>query len=67
MTGSSRIVGPRGETLARAPELGPCVLRAEIDFGEVDIARANLPLLGDLNAVLPDLLTDASLLARDVP
>jgi predicted amidohydrolase len=67
MTGSSRIVGPRGETLARAPELGPCVLRAEIDFGEVDLARANLPLLGDLNAVLPDLLTDASLLARDVP
>jgi predicted amidohydrolase len=61
MTGSSRIVGPRGETLAAAPALGACVLRAEIDFGEVDIARANLPLLGDLNAVLPDLLFDEAL------
>jgi predicted amidohydrolase len=61
MTGSSRIVGPRGETLAAAPALGACVLRAEIDFGEVDVARANLPLLGDLNAVLPDLLFDEAL------
>jgi predicted amidohydrolase len=61
MTGSSRIVGPRGETLAAAPALGACILRAEIDFGEVDIARANLPLLGDLNAVLPDLLFDEAL------
>ena len=63
MTGSSRIVGPRGETLAEAPALGACVLRGEIDFGEVDIARANLPLLGDLNAVLPDLLADEALRA----
>jgi predicted amidohydrolase len=61
MTGSSRIVGPRGETLAVAPALGACVLRGDIDFGEVDIARANLPLLGDLNAVLPDLLYDEAL------
>ena len=64
MTGSSRIVGPRGETLAAAPALGACVLRGDIDFGEVDIARANLPLLGDLNAVLPDLLFDEALRAR---
>jgi predicted amidohydrolase len=63
MTGSSRIVGPRGETLAAAPALGACVLRGEIDFGEVDLARANLPLLGDLNAVLPDLLLDETLRA----
>ncbi len=58
MTGSSRIVDPRGETLAAAPALGACILRAEIDFGEVDLARASLPLLGDLRAVLPDLLDE---------
>ncbi len=61
MTGSSRIVGPRGETLAAAPALGPCVLRADIDFGEVALARASLPLLGDLGSVLPDLLRDLDL------
>jgi predicted amidohydrolase len=58
MTGASRIVGPRGETLAEAPALGAYVLRADIDFGEVDLARAGLPLLGDLAAVLPDLLDE---------
>jgi NAD+ synthase (glutamine-hydrolysing) len=58
MTGASRIVGPRGETLAEAPALGAYVLRADIDFAEVDLARAGLPLLGDLAAVLPDLLDE---------
>jgi predicted amidohydrolase len=66
MTGSSRVVGPRGETLAAAPVLGACVLRADIDFGEVDLARAGLPLLGDLRAVLPDLL-DEELLRGPLP
>ena len=51
-------------TLVSAPALGACVIRAEIDFGEVDLARANLPLLGDLNAVLPDLLLDEDLLSH---
>ena len=31
-------------------------------MGEVDLARASLPLLGDLGAVLPDLLLDDELL-----
>jgi predicted amidohydrolase len=63
MTGSSRVIDPRGETLAEAPALGACVIRAEIDFAEVDLARASLPLLGDLAAVLPDLLDDPELRA----
>ena len=58
MTGSSRVVDPRGRTLVQAPALGEHIVRASIDFGEVDLARASLPLLGDLRAVLPDLLTD---------
>jgi hypothetical protein len=36
-------------------------VRASIDPREVDLARASLPLLGDLNAVLPDLLLDDEL------
>jgi predicted amidohydrolase len=61
MTGSSRVIDPRGRVLAEAPALGACVIRAEIDFTEVDLARASLPLLGDLSAVLPDLLLDEEL------
>ncbi|MHB8147712.1 MAG: nitrilase-related carbon-nitrogen hydrolase, partial [Vulcanimicrobiaceae bacterium] len=56
MTGSSCIVDPRGETIVSAPATQSCVLRADLDLREIDLARAGLPLLGDLAAVLPDLL-----------
>ena len=58
MTGSSQIVSPRGEVVVSAGALDACIVRAEIDLGEIDIARASLPLLGDLHAVLPDLLAE---------
>ncbi|MDQ6826717.1 MAG: beta-ureidopropionase [Candidatus Eremiobacteraeota bacterium] len=61
MTGSSSIISPRGEIIVQAPALGSCILRATLQVGEIDIARANLPLLGDLRAVLPDLLLDDGL------
>jgi N-carbamoylputrescine amidase len=61
MTGSSCVIDPRGEVVVEAPALGAHVLRAECDSGEVDLARASLPLLGDLYAVLPDLLLDSEL------
>jgi len=61
MTGSSRIVDPRGNTVVAAPALGAHIIRASIDLREIDIARATLPLLGDLQAVLPDLLLDDDL------
>ena len=61
MTGSSRIVDPHGHTIVEAPALGPAIIRAAIDLREIDLARATLPLLGDLHAVLPDLLLDEDL------
>jgi len=61
MSGSSCIVDPRGEIVVSAPANEACIVRAEIDLGEIDLARANLPLLGDLAAVLPDLLLDETL------
>jgi predicted amidohydrolase len=61
MTGSSAVIDPFGDTLARLPALGAAILRAEVDFSEIDVARARLPLLGDLAAVLPDLLFDDEL------
>lgn len=56
MTGSSSAIDPFGETLVAAPALGAHVLSVDLDYSEVDVARARLPLLGDLGAVLPDLL-----------
>lgn len=61
MTGSSRVVDPRGRTIVEAPVLGAHIVRASIDLREIDVARARLPLLGDLAAVLPDLLLDDEL------
>lgn len=61
MSGSSCIVSPRGELLASLDELTVAILRAPLDGAEIDLARATLPLLGDLSAVLLDLWYDAAL------
>ena len=61
MAGSSCIIDPRGEVIVQAPEIGECVVSATLDSREVDLARASLPILGDLGAVLPDLLLDEEL------
>jgi predicted amidohydrolase len=67
MSGSSCIVSPRGELLEALDELSVAILRARLDGAEVDLARATLPLLGDLAAVLPDLWYDAALPLPKVP
>jgi predicted amidohydrolase len=59
--GSSSVTSPRGAVIVQAPELGPCIVQAAIDPIEIDLARAVLPLLGDLASVLPDLLLDDEL------
>jgi predicted amidohydrolase len=67
MSGGSCIVSPRGEVLESLDELTVAILRAPLDGDEVDLARATLPLLGDLSAVLPDLWYDEGLpLPRNV-
>ncbi len=61
MSGTSCIVDPRGAILVEAPSFEPCILRCDLDLREIDLARAGLPLLGDLGAALPDLLLDEEL------
>ncbi|HEV3090760.1 MAG TPA: nitrilase-related carbon-nitrogen hydrolase [Candidatus Cybelea sp.] len=61
MSGSSCVVDPRGKILVQGPPDEPCIVRADLDLREIDRARATLPLLGDLRAVLPDLLLDDEL------
>ncbi len=61
MTGSSCVVDPRGRVLVEAPTTQACIVRADLDLRDIDLARAILPLLGDLETVLPDLLLDDDL------
>ena len=61
MTGSSCAIDPRGTVLVTAPASEACIVRADLDLREIDLARASLPLIGDLEAVLPDLLLDDEL------
>jgi len=68
MSGSSCIISPRGEVLASADELAVTILRGALEPSEVDLARAALPLLGNLSSVLPDLWFDDELpLLRGLP
>ncbi len=61
MSGGSSIISPHGELLASLDELSSAMLRGTLDSTDVDLARATLPLLGDLGAVLPDLWYDDAL------
>ncbi|MGB8520730.1 MAG: nitrilase-related carbon-nitrogen hydrolase [Candidatus Tumulicola sp.] len=61
LSGTSCAIDPRGNVLVEAPSTQACILRAELDLREIDLARASLPLLGDLEAVLPDLILDEEL------
>ncbi len=58
MAGSSCVVAPSGALVVEAPALDACIVRASLDPAEIDVARATLPLLGNLSAVLPDLWYD---------
>ena len=61
LSGTSCAIDPRGNVLVEAPPTQASILRAELDLREIDLARASLPLLGDLEAVLPDLILDEEL------
>jgi len=61
MSGSSCVIDPRGRVLVQGSATEACIVRADLDLREIDLARATLPLLGDLAAVLPDLLLDDEL------
>jgi predicted amidohydrolase len=71
MSGSTSAYSPRGEELVCAPPLDPCIVRVRLEQDEVDLARAMLPLIGDLGAVIPDLWLDEEIpvtrLSEDVP
>jgi NAD+ synthase (glutamine-hydrolysing) len=54
--GGSLIAGPRGDLLVEGPIFEEALIPATLDFEEITRARADLPLLADLEMRLPHLL-----------
>ncbi len=54
--GGSVVVGPRGNTILHGPLFEPGIVETRLDFDEVTRARADQPLLSDLESRLPHLL-----------
>lgn len=53
--GGSAVVGPRGNVLARGPLWEEAIATTALDLVEVTRARTDLPLLADLEVMLPHL------------
>jgi NAD+ synthase (glutamine-hydrolysing) len=54
--GGSILAGPSGDLLVQAPVFQEAIIPAVLDFEEITRARADLPLLADLEMRLPHLL-----------
>lgn len=53
--GGSVVVGPRGDTRAKAPAFEETLLTATIDLDDITKARADSPMLSDMRTMLPKL------------
>ncbi|MEO6068666.1 MAG: NAD+ synthase [Gemmatimonadales bacterium] len=58
--GGSVLLSPRGELMAEGPVFEPAIIAATLDLEEVTRARADAPLLADLEGKLAGLLESAS-------
>lgn len=63
-TGSSQVVDPWGNSLIQASMSDEAIIRATIDMDDVAIARANSPLLADLEATLGDITLQLQQIAQ---
>lgn len=63
--GQSTIVNPFGQIVVSAPLMQEAIATATIDTEEIAIARANAPLLADLEAGLADLLIEMQEIAEE--
>jgi len=53
--GSSFVVGPRGDIRGRAPLWDDAILSVSVDLADVTRARADVPLIADLETMMPHL------------
>jgi NAD+ synthetase len=56
--GGSLVIGPRGDTRAKAPAFEESLLTASVDLDDITKARADSPLLSDMRTMLPKLMSE---------
>jgi NAD+ synthase (glutamine-hydrolysing) len=65
--GSGTVMGPKGDTRARAPLWDEALLTATVDLEDIAKARADAPMLSDVRAQLPQLQAELSRVAGVSP
>jgi len=65
--GSAMLAGPRGEVRARGPLWDEALVLARIDLADVTRARADLPLIADLETMAPHLREAMAKVAAGTP
>ncbi len=65
--GASVVMGPKGDLRGRAPLWDESILSVTIDLGDVTRARADMPLIADLEAMMPHLDESLHRVARRAP
>ncbi len=65
--GGSIVTGPKGDVMARAPLWEEAIVRVSLDTGDLTRARADMPLLTDLETMLPHLLSGLERVQRGEP
>ncbi len=62
--GASVVTNPFGEVILNGPLARECLLRTELNFEDIVVARGENPLLADLETGLPDLLSELQSIGR---
>jgi NAD+ synthetase len=65
--GGSVVIGPRSDERVRAPLWQEAIVMTEIDTSDLTLARADLPLLADLEDKLPFLSAELQAASRHAP
>ena len=65
--GGSMIAGPKGDVRVRGPLWDDAIVVTTLDFGDLTHARADMPLLTDLQTMLPHLLDTLGQIEAGVP
>ncbi len=65
--GGSFVSGPKGDVRGRAPLWQDAMLSVTVDLADVTRARADMPLVADLETMIPHLMDSLSDVMGDVP
>jgi len=65
--GGSLVAGPRGDVRARAPLWEDAILTVTVDLADVTRARADMPLIADLETMIPHLRASIDDVVAGVP